>query len=307
MTRARFIAIWCAALIACTVSVGISRAQLTVTGVGGGFGAGSSQDAATTAWVNAVVAAGGAVSNTQKTRVNTLIVALKAHSLFTQLDCLWLWAGESDHFQATIDIINAGAGGKCVGVEHGNLTSTGLTAAGYVGNGTTGYFDSSFGPATGPNYTSASALMGVYVTSSRASGGAQYSGVQDTGTGFNDQLDPYTFGNSQCIINTGFVGGTVASGNGLYVETQVSGTATLYNFSTTNGTSGSIASAANASPHAPTTNFFFAAVNAAGTPSNFSTDTLAAGFLGAGLSSGNVSTLATDLNAYMTAWGQNQF
>ena len=40
--------------------------------------AAAGNDAATTAWVNAVVADGGAVSGTQTGRVNTLIVALKA-------------------------------------------------------------------------------------------------------------------------------------------------------------------------------------------------------------------------------------
>src|SRR5690349_15337642 len=96
------------------------------------FVAGGGFDAATTAWVAAVVAAGGAVSTTQQSRVDTLIKALKSHGLFTQLDRLWLWAGESDHHQATIDIINLG-----VGTENGNLTSTGLSASGYTGNGST--------------------------------------------------------------------------------------------------------------------------------------------------------------------------
>jgi hypothetical protein len=37
-------------------------------------------------------------------------VALKGHGLFSKLDRLWLWGGESDHKQATIDIVNLGVG-----------------------------------------------------------------------------------------------------------------------------------------------------------------------------------------------------
>lgn len=259
--------------------------------------AGGGTDAATTAWVNAVVAAGGTVSGTQQTRVNTLIVALKAHGIFSQLDRLWLWAGESVHQQAKIDIINLG-----VATEHGNLTTTGLTASGYVGDGSTGYFDSGFGPATGPNGTDASAMFGCYITSARASGGGQQSGVQDS---FIEQLSPYNFGNTQWQINNAFIQVATTSANGLWAGTQLSNTITVYNFSTTNGASGSIGTAANASPHISANNIFFSGFNSSGTPSNFSTDTHAAGYLGSG--GINVATFATDLNAYMTAWGVNQF
>jgi hypothetical protein len=56
---------------------------------------------ATTAWVNAVVGAGGSVSAAQQTRVDTFIKALKAASIWTKMDRIWL-NGE-DHFQTDVD------------------------------------------------------------------------------------------------------------------------------------------------------------------------------------------------------------
>ena len=61
-------------------------------------------DAATTAWVNAVVTAGGTVSTSQKGYVDTLIKALKTASVWTSLSRLWLLASENT-YQAGIDIV----------------------------------------------------------------------------------------------------------------------------------------------------------------------------------------------------------
>lgn len=262
---------------------------------------GSGADPATTAWVSAVVSAGGTVSGTQQTRVNNLIVALKSHSLFTQLDRLWLFAGESVHQQAKIDIIHLS-----VGTEQGNLTTTGLGAGGYTGNGTTGYFDTGFNTATGVA-TAASTMFGFYMQSGSAVGG-QFSG--SGGTGFT-KLNPNEFGNTQCQINNGFVQASIAHPDGMYVGTQTpvsGGINTIYNFSTLNSTSGSLATGANASPAIGTDDLLFCAFLAAGpTVQNFMTDTISAGYVGAGLSSSDVTQFATDLNAYMTAWGINRF
>lgn len=265
--------------------------------------AGGGNDPATTAWVAAVVAAGGTVGGTQTTRVNTLIVALKGHGLFSKLDRLWLWAGENDHHQATIDIINLG-----VGTEHGNLTSTGFNASGYTGDGATGYFDSQFNPGTaGGNYTSAAASAGAYTLNNRTSGGNQDQlGCKD-GPGNITEINPKQFGSFSFNINNGTPGTGGIGTNGFWAVTQLSGTASTYNWSTTLGNSGSQGTAANGSPVAPSANVTFVAFNFNGSVGNFETSVFAAGFLGGGLSAPDMANLAADLNAYMTAWGVNQF
>ncbi len=61
-------------------------------------------DSATDAWEAAVVAAGGTVSATQKSRINTLIVGIKADGDWTPLDVLWIYVGESVVKQAAIEL-----------------------------------------------------------------------------------------------------------------------------------------------------------------------------------------------------------
>jgi hypothetical protein len=65
-------------------------------------GAGSSD--ATTAWVNAVVAAGGTVSNPRKTLIDNLITGLKSDGVWTKLDRLWILAAENSQ-SALIDLV----------------------------------------------------------------------------------------------------------------------------------------------------------------------------------------------------------
>jgi hypothetical protein len=60
-------------------------------------------DAATTAWINAVVAGGGTVSTARKVVVNSLITGLKTDGLWTKLDRLWVLAAENSQ-SALIDL-----------------------------------------------------------------------------------------------------------------------------------------------------------------------------------------------------------
>src|SRR3546814_4461009 len=48
---------------------------------------------------------GGTVSDTQKLRVDALIIGLKADGLFSIMDAVWVHAGESVSQQALIDIV----------------------------------------------------------------------------------------------------------------------------------------------------------------------------------------------------------
>ena len=140
----------------------------------------SSYDAATTAWVSAVTTAGGTVSATQEGRVNNLITGLKTDGIWSSLDRLWLYAGESSAQQAAIDIRSL-----ATSTVHGTLT---LSAGGYTGDGTSGYIDTGFNPTTaGGNFSASAGSIGVYDRSnftSNAYGGnlmGQYNGSNDVG------------------------------------------------------------------------------------------------------------------------------
>ena len=78
-------------------------------------------------WFNAVIAAGGTVSATQKQRVDSLIMGLKADGNWDKLDRLWLYVGESVVQQARIDIRKLST--------HTVLGTPTLAANGYTGNG----------------------------------------------------------------------------------------------------------------------------------------------------------------------------
>ena len=115
-------------------------------------------DPATTAWVNAVVTAGGTVSTAQKVKVDTLIRGLKADGLFSVLDRVWLFASENTQ-QAGIDIINLGTL-----TEHGSPTFT--AGSGYAFSGSN-YLDTGIILASeSRNYTLNSASSFVYIPTS---------------------------------------------------------------------------------------------------------------------------------------------
>jgi hypothetical protein len=122
----------------------------------------SSVNIATLNWVNAVVTAGGTVSDTQKAVVDALIVGLKADGLWSTdgaLDHLWLLAGELVAKQAAIDIV-----GLLSNTAHG--TPAAFDKWGYTGSVAGAfYIDPGFAnDASGDNFGQNSAEMGAYIS-----------------------------------------------------------------------------------------------------------------------------------------------
>lgn len=253
-------------------------------------------DSATTAWINAVVAAGGAVSGTQQGRVDALIVGLKADSLFTVLDRMWLFAGESDAKQATIDIITLG-----VGTPHGTIP---LTAGGYTGDGSSGYLSQTFNPSTaGGSWTQNSAHIGGYVTADRTSGSSQLLiGVTSGGT--DSFIAPCEGGANVVFELNGGTYPSVASTNAkaswLCSRPNSSGLVLYKNGS-------SVSSPADTSGALANQTVYICANNSAGSPSGYSTDRIGSIWFGGGLNATQVSNLSIRINAYMTAWGVNVY
>lgn len=258
-------------------------------------GGGVSYDAATTAWVNAVVAAGGAVSATQKGYVDTLIVALKAHSLFSIIDALWLHGGESDAKQATIDIVNLHAA-----TVNGTVT---LAAGGYTGNGTTGYINTGINTSTlGGNYTRNSASFGTYIRTSRTTSSAfcAIGAFQTSDVRFYGRS---VLSNILYSVNQGGVDQVAnANAQGSYVASR---TASNANAVYRNGSS--LATNTDASSALSPSNMFLFAYSASGTPTDLSTDQHAASFIAGGFDATQAANFSSDLNAYMTSWGINVY
>jgi hypothetical protein len=101
-------------------------------------------DAATVAWINAVVAAGGTVGSPRQIIVNNLVIGLKADSLWTKLDRLWILAAENSQ-SALIDLKNLST------ATLGSPTPpTFTTNRGYAGTGAaSSIIDTGFNEASG--------------------------------------------------------------------------------------------------------------------------------------------------------------
>lgn len=260
---------------------------------------GVSYDAATTAWINAVVGAGGTVSDTQKSRVDTLIIALKAHSLFTIQERIWLHSNENVAAQALIDIVNLG-----VATVQGSIT---LAAGGYTGDGSTGYLDT--GWSSGSNYTQNSASISVYIRNSRTANNnyAALARLDSASTGTCDMLWPLSTGQFSYDVNNGNFSNQPANTDtqGFWTASRT-GASALALYKNSNSTAFNSATTASGSL-ASNTNFYIGARSNNNSAEWFSTDQIAITTIGAGMSAANVSQFQTDLNAYMTALGTNVY
>ena len=261
--------------------------------------AGASEDAATTAWVNAVVAAGGSVGATQRGYVNTLITSLKAHSLWTIQERIWLHASENIK-QATIDIVNLG-----VATE---VSSPSFTASqGYTGNGSSSYLDT--GWSSGSNYTQNSASISAYIRTSRAGNNnyAALARVDTATTGTSDMIWPLSGGVFSYDVNDGAFSNQPANTNaqGFWTASRT-GASTLALYKNSNSTAFGTATTASGSL-ASNTNFYIGARSNNNSAEWFSTDQIAITTIGAGMSAANVAQFQTDLNAYMTSLGTNVY
>jgi hypothetical protein len=272
--------------------------SMTLLGAGKPPVAGGGADAATTAWIAAVVSAGGTVSGTQQGFVDTLIKGLKTDSLFSAMDRIWLYASENAQ-QASIDIVNL--------ATHSLVNAPSFTASqGYTGNGTSSYINTGFTPSVnGVNYTQNSASFGTYIRNNRTTGGNATAMSTDISSTAPCRWQPHWSG-SQGNFNIndgGFVDVSTSTAQGFWgvSRTGSSATAVYLNSSGTAIFSGSAASSGLASTA------FFVLAGQAGGAGDFSADQIAVSFAGAGLSSGQWVNFQSRINAYMTSLTTNVY
>lgn len=263
---------------------------------GAASAAGGSLDPATTAWINAVVGAGGTVGGTQQTNVDTLIKALKSAGAFTVLDRWWLLGSENTQ-QQQIDIIalqswtSHGAGSFSVN-------------SGYTGDGSTGYLDSNFIPlSAGGNWTLNSATIGAYVLTNRTTTAAKAS-IGSTNASANSGFTyivplQTTF---QYDLN-GNTFPTVANGSarGHWMVTRTtSSLVTAYKNGSSFGSSG-----ADSATVLPNQTVLISATNNIGLIDNFSDDECLAAYFGGGMDATMAAAVDSAVNTYATALGKN--
>lgn len=262
----------------------------------------SSLDPATTAWVAAVVSAGGTVSGGRQTVVDTYLKCLKAApngNLFTTvLDRYWLLAGE-DAQSANVDMINLGTW-----TLHGGFSLA--PSVGYTGNGSTGYGDSGYIPSSGGGHlTQNSATIGVQIQNNRTTGNSGYAFGSDDAGAFSKIINWLPLdgsGNTFPRVNSSASTGTTGvatvrhswtlTRTGASVNTVYSDGTSLY---TPNDTSTGV----------PTTSLFFGALDFNSGPFGFSTDQLSSFYFGGGMTTAQVADFEACQNAMMTLIGIN--
>jgi hypothetical protein len=256
-----------------------------------------SEDAATTAWVNAVVADGGTVSATQRSRVDALIVGLKADSLWTLIDRMWLYAGEISANQAKIDI-------KAL-IPHALAgTPTAFDVGGYDGDASTFYINSNFTPAThGVNWTLNSASILIYEQTNVAGAFSRVGSFDASENLITPRLTDGGGGYHRAGVNGGADDINHASGsNGCWIVSRTASNLThLYRNGSSVGNWSLVSTARD------TVNLGIFARGLGATFDNRSTAKLSAVAFTAGLNATQAANFTTRLNAYMTAWGVNQF
>lgn len=170
----------------------------------------SAYDAATTAWINAVVAAGGTVSTPRKILVDDLIVGLKADGIWAKFDRLWIFAAENSK-SALIDLVaNSSA-----------TPSSGPTFTpdrGYTCNASA-IVNTGFIPNThGVQYTLNTAHASVWSLTSAQS--AQYTAL----SGQTNIFTAYPDGNCYTRINNNGGGaGANSDGSGFFLGVRTAG------------------------------------------------------------------------------------
>lgn len=254
---------------------------------------GSSLDPATTAWVNAVVTAGGTVSGAQQTRVNTLITCYKTNSIWSTVkDREWLLAAENTQ-QAKIDIVNLGTF-----TINGSPTFT--AGHGYTGDGSAAYLDTGVNPSLGGFvFALNSAQVGVYVVS----GNLTTSNFVDIGaTDFSTTT--FLGADGSLDVNARMNGGsggpfnTVANTTGNWLFTR-----TASNLTTIYKNAASFATDSTASSAIPNATLAIFTENNGG---HFSSDQISAAWIGGAMNSTQVTADDTCLNGgYMTSLGIN--
>ena len=141
-------------------------------------------DAATTAWVNAVIANGGGVSAGCQTLVDNLIVTLKTTGIWSKCDQLWLYATENTPAALT-DLV-----ALTLATIHGSPSFTPNRGFTGVDASTTVYIDTNTNPATLGQYTLNAAHLSLWNNTNVASGasGGDAAGLHDSA--FHTAIDP---------------------------------------------------------------------------------------------------------------------
>lgn len=222
----------------------------------------------------------------RKTLINTLVKSLKAASVWTRFDALYLLAA-ADSQAARLNWISSSFTLTAVS------SPTFTTDRGYAGDGVGAYLDSGFNPATaGGRTTLNSAHMGWWVNTAISENAADMGNTNSVGNS-RDASGNFVARVGSATTSSVAVGSPVGHS---VVDRSASNVQTLYK----NGSSVQI------DPHVSTSlsSENYRLLTRAGS-AIFNTRRIAAAHYGQSLSAADVSALYSALNTYLTAVGGN--
>ena len=234
--------------------------------------------------------------NARKAVINTLIVSLKVAGVFAKLDALYLLAAA-----------DAQAARRNWIADQYNLVAvnspTFAADRGYTGNASSAYLDTGLNPSSAVSlkFGLNSGVAGVWNRSARAAGA------------FSDMAARTSPATSWIDVQPRIAGDIFAHAlNGAF-NTSIANTNSQGHFTSSRTVAGSIqgyisgslaGSASAAAASIPNANIVLLARGVqGGSVDAYSPDQLAAGYVGAGLSAGEVSALHSALNTYLQAVG----
>lgn len=254
------------------------------------FGRPTSPDSDVRAWINAVRAAGGSVSQARANLLTTYVKAGKANGWWSGLDMLCIYAGEdaaTTAIQSTMDL-------KTLSAHTLINQPTGTANVGFTGDAISKVIATGNNPASGPHYTQNDASYGGWVQSGTGTNGRAYMGSHSTTNNFN-RGSATTDG---WAVNGGGTTTTMNPANGtgfIHVQRTASNLSTIWQNGISKGTQAGASGAVTSA-----TMLALGSNNGSGTPVNLNEGTLGMAFAGGSLT-GVELAFYNDTHTLMTA------
>lgn len=253
-----------------------------------------SVDVDATAFFNRVTTAGGTLSTTERSAIDTLVKSLKANGLWTKMKAIYPMVGASA--AACAQNLKSSS---YTGTFNGAVT---FTSNGVQGNSVTGYMNTNFNPSTQLSINNAH--ISLYSRTQIADAFDQPMKVNDA-LGNDFQLSPNLNGASLNFV--GALGGsqgvlaTNTDCRGMFLASRTSITLIRgYKNNTTLGTN-----TTSGTHTLPNLNLFILGANSNGSLNNASNLQISLATMGDGLSDAEVSNFYTSVQAFQTTLSRN--
>lgn len=238
------------------------------------------------AFFNRVTSAGGILSATEKTAINTLVIQMKIDGIWTKMKAIY-------------PMVGASAAACAQNLKSSSFTGTftsGWTFAstGITGNGTSAYFDTTFNPNTSISDIN-SAHLSIY---SRTTTGNDAVDIGVTSPPWDIEIIYSAF--YAGMMNGNYLNTANADAKGLWTNSRISSSSVV---AYRNGST--FVSGTNSPTTKPNYNVYIGARNDLNVAKFFSNREFAFATIGDGLTSTNVSDFYTAVQAFQTTLSRN--